>query len=321
MNFPSLAVHPLIFPSQHKTSLTQASPAKRVSPSPLSQRQGVTFVNEAGGVLTKADAYKRLIHFFSHNLTAVLGTYIRDETPPTGQELQTWLGLLETDFKNKARHLAALSDEIKVRISLGSDPTLILYDDEVTFETLRNRINTALDAGNGFSYTNVLKSMPSDTDPNMMVPIISIIDDKGNLLFITHHLRFHAVTKNTEGNNKFDRLMQQFTQFVGQFNSTFPQTKPSKYWQTYHRVMASPIHDRIPKEKIAETPLMQEWSSRKNRTTLSINLNTSSRIETHSISTWIWDILHKVMPDYSLSGKTPQPQRELPKKLPLPAPK
>jgi hypothetical protein len=320
MNFPSLAVHPLIFPSQHKTSLTQASPAKRVSPSPLSQRQGVTFVNEAGGILTKADAYKRLRDFFSHNLKAVLETYLSGRTPPTGQELQTWLRLFEIDFNNKARHLAALPDEIKVRISLGSDPILTLYEREVTFATLRDCIHTALDGGNGSSYTNVLKSMPSDTDPNKRVPIIRI-KDKGNQPFRTHHLRFHAVTKNIPDNNKFDRLMQQFTRFVGQSNSTPPNTERLPYWETYHSVMASPIHDRIPTREIAETPLMQEWSSRKNRTTLSIELNKLSRTETRSISTWIWDILRERMPDYSLSGITPQPQRELPKKLPLPAPK
>jgi hypothetical protein len=226
--------------------------------------------------------------------------------------------LFEIDSTNKARHLAALPDEIKVRISLGSDPTLTLYEREVTFETLRDCINTALDAGNGFSYTKALKyKMPSDTDPNKRVPIIRI-KDKGNQPFRTHTLELHAVPMNTRGNK---RLMHEFTKFVGQSNSTPPNTERLPYWETYHNVMASPIHDRIPTREIAETPLMQEWSSPENRTTLSINLNTSSRIETHSISTWIWDILHKVMPDYSLSGKTPQPQRELPKKLPLPAPK
>jgi hypothetical protein len=317
MNFPSLAVHPLIFPSQHKTSLTQASPAKRVSPSPLSQRQGVTFVNEAGGILTKADAYKRLRDFFSHNLTAVLGTYIRDETLPTGQELQTWLGLLETDFKNKARHLAALPDEIMVRISLGSDPTLILYDDEVTFETLRNRIKTAHAAGNGFSYTKALKyKMPSDTDPNKRVPIIRI-KDKGNQPFRTHTLELHAVPMNTRGNK---RLMHEFTKFVGQSNSTPPNTERLPYWETYHNVMASPIHDRIPTREIAETPLMQEWSSPENRTTLSIQPHKSFRTETRSISKWIWHILLERMPDSSLLGITPQPRRTLPLRLPTPAP-
>ncbi|MFN9690705.1 MAG: hypothetical protein ACK551_01215 [Vampirovibrionales bacterium] len=322
MNFPSLAVHPLIFPSQHKTSLTQASPAKRVSPSPLSQRLGVTFVNEAGGILTKADAYKRLIDFFSHNLNAVLETYLSGRTPPTEKELKTWLGLLEADFENKARLLAALPDEIKVRISLGSDPILTLYEREVDFKTLRDCIDTALKAGNGSSYTNALKyNMPSDTDPNMMVPIISIIDDKGNLPFITHHLRFHAVTKNIPYNPKFNRLMLQFTELLGLSRRTSPKTKQPQYWWTFHQVMASPIHKRIPKEKIAETPLMQEWSSRKNRTTLSIELNKLSRTETRSISTWIWDILRERMPDYSLSGIATLPQRELPKKLPLPAPK
>jgi hypothetical protein len=321
MNFPSLAVHPLIFPSQHKTSLTQASPAKRVSPSPLSQRQGVTFVNEAGGILTKADAYKRLIHFFSHNLTAVLTSYIRDETPPTGQELQTWLGLLETDFKNKARLLAALPDEIKVRISLGSDPILTLYEREVTFKTLRDCIDTALDAGNGFSYTKALQVMPLDTDSGEMVPIISIIDDKGTLLFRTHHLRLHAVPMNTRGNLKFNRLMQQFTRFVGQSNSTPPNTERLPYWETFHTIMASPIHGRIPTREIAETPLMQEWSSPENRTTLSIQPHKSFRTETRSISKWIWHILLERMPDSSLSGITPQPRRTLPVRLPLPAPK
>jgi hypothetical protein len=316
MNFPSLAVHPLIFPSQHKTSLTQASPAKRVSPSPLSQRQGVTFVNEAGGILTKADAYKRLRDFFSHNLKAVLTSYIRDETPPTGQELQTWLGLLETDFKNKARHLAALSDEIKVRISLGSDPTLTLYEREVTFATLRDCIRTALDASNGSSYTNALKyKMPSDTDPNKRVPIIRI-KDKGTQPFRTHTLGLHAVPMNTRGNK---RLMHEFTQFVGQSNSTPPNTERLPYWHTYRSVMASPIHDRIPKEKIARTPLMEAWSSAENLTTLSIQPNKLSRTKTHSISTWIWDILHKVMPDSSLLGITPQPRRTLPVRLPLPS--
>jgi len=322
MNFPSLAVHPLIFPSQHKTSLTQASPAKRVSPSPLSQRQGVTFVNEAGGILTKADAYKRLIDFFSHNLKAVLETYLSGRTPPTEKELKTWLGLLETDFKNKARLLAALPDEIKVRISLGSDPTLTLYEREVTFATLRDCIDTALDAGNGSSYTNVLKSMSSDTDPGEMVPIIRIKDvKKKKQPFITHHLRFHAVTMNIDGDNKFDRLMHQFTELLGLSRRTSPKTKQPQYWWTFHQVMASPIHERIPTGEIARTPLMQEWSSPKNLTPLIIKPNTLSAKETHSISTWIWEILSEMMPDSSLSGIAIQPRRELPKMLPLPCPK
>ena len=329
-------MHPLIFPSQHKTSLTQASPAKRVSLSPLSQRQGVTFVNDAGEILTnKADVYERVIQFFSNNLKAVLRSYVRDETPPTGQELQTWLGLLERDFKNKARLLAALPDEINVRISSGSEPTLILYEDEVDFETLRKRMVDALEEGNESSYTNELKYMPADTDPRKMFRTIRIKDELRRRPFRTHTLGLHSVPKNSYTNKKFNRLMHQFTEFVRQSRRTSPQGKPLPYWKTFHSVMASPIHDRIPTGEIAETPLMQEWTSPKNLTPLIIKPNTLSAKETHSISTWIWDILREIMPDSSrsvktiqlremmptssLSGIATQPQRELPKMLSFPS--
>jgi hypothetical protein len=321
MNFRSLAVHPLIFPSQHKTSLTQASPAKRVSPSPLSQRQGSTFVDfmTNRAFINQEDAYPHVANFFKRHLKNHLQTFVQSGySLPAGSELQNLLVSFENYYYGKANLLASHNANVNIKISPWE---LIVYNRYVSIEILKRRIETYPES---HPLDMLLKKMLDGPNPPNEIPVIETPPDYLKDSHISNPNSTQLSILYLLSIPNFDLDNSRFINYVSQFTKVALQRYAREdraqydFWEKYaHKINAphSGLYSRIPKGKVLDTPLMRTWRLPTNRTkALSAAIVGAQEIQV-SVSNWILTALNEVksyQPEDRIRKIPPTPIKKTP---------
>ncbi len=311
MNFLSLAVHPLIFPSQHKTSLTQASPAKRVSPSPLSQRQGVTILDNTGRAFPdQTKGYSSIASFLETHLTNHLRIFLQSgHALPTGDQLLTLQRSFERQYAAFAHLIGSLSPNINVK---ASPAKLIVLDKYMTRGELNDGIERRAEL-----YTTLLKEEVSKGKPEESIAVIKLgrevlrdshINEEGTYQWGLLHLFSNPYSINAQDKERFKNFVKRFSQEV--LNEIRrAERDESEIFRYFFNIVCAPHEgeygERISRKFLPETPLLSTWYSRGNRQALPTFQTASGKRHIDApVSNWILHAFENSQPNSSSDPAT-----------------